>query len=53
MNLPISPEVEQAGAIISRYLTVQAAAAFSGYGIQHLRSLLRSDMLEGTKIDQV
>jgi excisionase family DNA binding protein len=53
MSLYISPEVERAGAIISRHLTVQAAATHSGYSIQYLRRLLRSGSLEGTKIGQV
>ena len=53
MSLFISPEAEQAGAIISRHMTVQAAAAHSGYSIQYLRRLLRSGALKGTKIGQV
>jgi hypothetical protein len=53
MSLYISPDVERAGAIISRHLTVQAAAECSGYSIQYLRRLLRSESLIGTKIGQV
>ena len=53
MSLYISPDVERAGAIVSRHLTVQAAAECSGYSIQYLRRLLRSESLIGTKIGQV
>jgi excisionase family DNA binding protein len=53
MSLYFSPDVERAGAIISRHLTVEAAAVYSGYSIQYLRRLLRSDTLKGTKIGQV
>lgn len=53
MSLYISPDVERDGAVITRHLTVQAAASCSGYSIQYLRRLLRSVNLEGTKIGQV
>ena len=53
MSPYFSPDVERAGAIISRHLTVEAAAVYSGYSIQYLRRLLRSDTLKGTKIGQV
>jgi hypothetical protein len=53
MSLYISPDVERDGAIITRHLTVQAAASCSGYSIQYLRRLLRSDALAGIKIGQV
>jgi excisionase family DNA binding protein len=52
MSLCITPEVERAGAIIDRHLTVQTAASYSGYSLQYLRRLLRSGALEGTKIGQ-
>ena len=53
MSLFISPDVERDGAIITRHLTVQAAASYSGYSIQYLRRLLRSGALAGIKIGQV
>ena len=41
------------GILINQHLTVQAAADVTGYNIQYLRRLLRSDKLEGIKIGQI
>jgi len=41
------------GFLITRHLTVQAAAEITGYNIQYLRRLLRSGTLGGIKIGQI
>jgi hypothetical protein len=47
------PEVEAAGVVLEKHISVKAAAQFSGYNIKYLRRLLRHDGLEGIKIGQV
>ena len=39
--------------VLEKHISVKAAAEFSGYSIQYLRRLLRTNQLEGTKIGQV
>ena len=41
-----------AGLVVERHLTVQAAAASSGYSPQYLRRLLRKKRLRGLKLGQ-
>jgi excisionase family DNA binding protein len=48
----IFPESNK-GMLINGHLTVQAAAEATGYNMQYLRRLLRSDKLEGIKIGQI
>ncbi|HSG41913.1 MAG TPA: helix-turn-helix domain-containing protein [Anaerolineales bacterium] len=38
---------------MNNHITVKAAAEFSGYSLQYLRRLLRSERLAGIKIGQV
>jgi excisionase family DNA binding protein len=39
--------------VVNNHITVKAAAEFSGYSLQYLRRLLRSERLAGIKIGQV
>ena len=39
--------------VLSNCISVQAAASYSGYSIQYLRRLLRSEKLKGIKIGQM
>ena len=48
----ISPESNK-GILINGHLPVQAAADATGYNMQYLRRMLRSDKLEGIKIGQI
>ncbi len=52
-NTPIISQQSHTGILINQHLTVQAAADVTGYNIQYLRRLLRSDKLEGIKIGQI
>jgi hypothetical protein len=47
VNNQISPFV------LENYISVKAAAEYSGYNLQYLRRLLRLGKLEGIKVDQV
>ena len=42
-----------AGILLDKFITVQAAAAVTGYCSQYLRRLLRAGKLEGVKVGQV
>ncbi len=48
-----NPPVDSAGVVLEKHISVKAAAEFSGYSIQYLRRLLRTDRLKGMKIGQV
>jgi excisionase family DNA binding protein len=49
-----SPSLQTQDSIVSEPLiTVEAAAAKTGYNLQYLRRLLRSGKLQGVKIGQV
>jgi len=52
-NTPSIPQQTSIGIFINRHITVQAAAAATGYNIQYLRRILRSGTLEGVKIGQM
>jgi len=39
--------------VLNNCISVQAAAAYSGYSTQYLRRLLRNGKLAGTKVGQV
>ena len=39
--------------VLGNYISVQAAAAYSGYSEQYLRRLLRSDKLSSIKVGQL
>lgn len=39
--------------ILNNHISVQVAAKYSGYSLQHLRRLLRNGKLEGVKIGQI
>jgi len=52
-NTPYISKQAHTGILISRHLTVLAAADATGYNIQYQRRLLRSGRLEGIKIGQV
>ena len=41
------------GIFINQHITVQTAAAATGYNIQYLRRMLRSGALKGIKIGQM
>ena len=41
------------GFFINRHLTMLTDSELTGYNIQYLRRLLRSDSLRGIKIDQI
>jgi hypothetical protein len=41
------------GLLFEKHITLQAAAALTGYNIQYLRRLLRSGKLNGAKIGQI
>jgi hypothetical protein len=53
MSFYIPPDVERAGAIMAPHLSVQAAAACSGYNSQYLRRLLRAGKLKSIKVGPV
>ena len=52
-NTPKTSENSNIGILINRYVPVQIAAELTGYNIQYLRRMLRSDSLKGIKIGQV
>ena len=41
------------GILLNKHISVQAAAADTGYNIQYLRRMLRSGTLKGVKIGQI
>ena len=47
LNQVISPQV------LNNHISVQVAASYSGYSLQYLRRLFRSNKLEGIKIGQL
>lgn len=47
------PQVDSPGFVLEKHISVKAAAEFSGYSIQYLGRLMRTDRLEGIKIGQV
>jgi excisionase family DNA binding protein len=47
LNQAISPQV------LNNHISVQVAAAYSGYSLQYLRRLLRNCKLAGIKIGQL
>ena len=53
INSPYISQQSQSGILINQHITVQAASEATGYNIQYLRRLLRSDSLRGIKIDQI
>ena len=50
---PYIPPQINTGILISKHITVQAAAEVTGYNIQYLRRILRSGVLRGIKIGQM
>ena len=52
-NTPNTLEEQNIGILINRYVPVQIAAELTGYNIQYLRRMLRSDSLKGINIGQV
>ena len=46
-SLAVTPQV------LNNHISVQTAAAYSGYSTQYLRRLLRNGKLEGVKIGQI
>jgi excisionase family DNA binding protein len=48
-----NPRLDSPGFVLDKHVSVKAAAELSGYSIQYLRRLLRSERLEGIKIGQV
>ena len=52
-NSPSISQQSNTGILINQHITVQAAAAGTGYNIQYLRRMLRSGALEGVKIGQM
>ena len=52
-NTPSISLQSNKGVFINQHITVQAAAAATGYNIQYLRRMLRSGALEGVKIGQM
>jgi excisionase family DNA binding protein len=53
MSFYIPLDVERVGAITAPHLSVQAAAACSGYNSQYLRRLLRAGKLKGMKVGSI
>jgi hypothetical protein len=49
----VNLEVDSPGFVLDKHVSVKAAAELSGYNIQYLRRLLRSERLKGIKIGQV
>ena len=41
------------GVVLDNYMSIQAAAEYSGYNTQYLRRLVRSGAIEGLKVGQV
>ena len=52
-NFPNISQQSNTGILVSRHITVQAAAETTGYNIQYLRRILRSGQLQGVKIGQM
>ena len=52
-NSPYIFPQSNTGILISKHITVQAAAEVTGYNIQYLRRILRSGTLKGCKIGQM
>jgi len=52
-NTPSISQQSNIGILINQHITVQAAAAATGYNIQYLRRMLRSGALKGVKIGQM
>jgi len=60
MNCPASSEVGMVSfnassppVVLNNLIPVKTAAVYSGYSMQYLRRLLRSDRLPGLKVGQV
>jgi len=49
----VSSIVTDTPQVLNNHISVQVAAAYSGYSTQYLRRLLRTDRLEGIKIGQM
>ena len=46
------PQIDSPETVLEKHISVKAAAGFSGYNIQYLGRLLRTDRLEDIKIGQ-
>jgi excisionase family DNA binding protein len=48
----VFPQEVASGLVVERLITINAAAALTGYNPQYLRRLLRQGRLEGIKVGQ-
>ena len=53
MNAFSDPQDVSAGVVLDNYMSIDAAAEYSGYNPQYFRKLMRSGAIEGIKIGQV
>jgi hypothetical protein len=53
MNAFSDPQDVSAGVVLDNYMSIDAAAEYSGYNPQYFRKLMRSGAFEGIKIGQV
>lgn len=47
------PQEVSSGVVLDNYMSIEAAAEYSGYNPQYFRKLMRSGAIEGIKIGQV
>ena len=50
MNTISSPHDQPAGIVLDNHMSMEAAAAYSGYNIQYLRRIVRDGLIEGVKV---
>lgn len=48
-----NPKEVSTGVVMDNYMSIQAAAEYSGYNLQYIRRLLRTDTISGLKIGQM
>ena len=53
MNAFSAPHEVSSGVVLENYMSIDAAAEYSGYNPQYFRRLLRRGVIEGTKVGQV
>jgi excisionase family DNA binding protein len=49
----VFPQDGSVGLVVERHITINTAAAFTGYNPQYLRRLMRQGRLEGIKVGQL